>query len=109
VRFLIDAQLPPGLARRLSDASHDAMHLYEVMAQEATGIEVAEEANRRQAVLVSKDEDFTDLSHRGILVVPLLWIRLGNTTNAALWQKLAPLLPEIEAAFAAGEKIIEIR
>lgn len=85
------------------------MHLHEVLAQEAKDVEVAEEANRRQAVLVSKDEDFADLSHRGILMVPLLWIRLGNTTNAALWQKLAPLLPEIESALAAGEKIVEVR
>lgn len=109
MRFLIDAQLPPGLARRLADAGHDAVHLHEVLPQEAKDIEVAEEANRRRAVLITKDEDFVDLSHRGILLVPLLWIRLGNTTNAALWQKLAPLLPEIERAFAAGEKIVEIR
>jgi len=109
VRFLVDAQLPPGLARRVSEAGHNAVHLHEVLRQEAKDVEVAEEANRRQAVLVSKDEDFTDLSHRGILVVPLLWIRLGNTTNATLWRKLAPLLPEIESAFATGEKIVEVR
>jgi predicted nuclease of predicted toxin-antitoxin system len=109
VRFLIDAQLPPGLAHRLARAGHHALHLHEVLGPEAPDIEVAMEANRRQAILVSKDEDFADLSRRGILLVPLLWIRLGNTTNVALWQKLAPLLPEIELAFAAGESIVEIR
>lgn len=109
MNFLIDAQLPPGLAYRLSQAGHSAVHLHGALAQEATDIDVAQEANRRGAVLVSKDEDFVDLSHRGILAVPFLWIRLGNTTNAALWRKLAPLLPEIESAFASGDRIVEVR
>ena len=94
---------------RLSTAGHDASHLHAVLPPEAKDIDVALEANRRQAILVSKDEDFADLSRRGILTGPLLWIRLGNTTNVALWKKLAPLLSEIESAFAAGEKIVEVR
>ena len=107
MRFLVDAQLPPGLAQRLSGAGHQAWHLYDPA--EATDLDVALAANERDAILVSKDEDFADLSYRGVLVVPLLWIRLGNVTNTALWLKLAPLLPDVEAAFAAGERIVEIR
>ena len=109
MRFVVDAQLPPGLAERLSNAGHDARHLYGLLPPEATDVEVAMAANEREAVLVSKDEDFAELSRRGVLAVPLLWIRLGNITNTALWTKLAPLLPQIEAAFAAGEKIVEVR
>jgi predicted nuclease of predicted toxin-antitoxin system len=109
LRFLVDAQLPPGLARRLSSAGHDAVHLYEILPPETKDVDVAGEANRRGAILVSKDEDFVDLSRRGILTAPLLWLRLGNMTTAGLWQKLAPLLPEVESAFAAGDRIVEIR
>jgi len=107
--FLIDAQLPPGLALRLSAAGHDAIHLYDILPPEAKDVEVAVESNRRGAILVSKDEDFVDLSRRGILTVPLLWIRSGNATNERLWRSLEPLLPAIESAFASGEKIVEIR
>jgi predicted nuclease of predicted toxin-antitoxin system len=109
MRFLIDAQLPPGLARRLEAAGHKAIHLYDVMKREATDLELVAEANSREAILVSKDEDFADLSRRGVLAVPLLWIRCGNVTNVKLWQVLEPLLPMIEEAFASGEKIVEIR
>jgi predicted nuclease of predicted toxin-antitoxin system len=109
LRFLIDAQLPPGLARRLEAAGHEAIHLHDVMNPEATDMEVAAEANRRQAILVSKDEDFADLSQRDILVTPLLWIRCGNVTNVRLWQVLEPLLPTIEEAFASGDRIVEVR
>jgi predicted nuclease of predicted toxin-antitoxin system len=109
LRFLVDAQLPPGLARRLEASGHEAIHLHDVMNPEATDMEVASEANRRQAILVSKDEDFADLSQRGILVTPLLWIRCGNVTNVRLWQVLEPLLPTIEGAFASGDRIVEVR
>ena len=85
------------------------MHLHDVMAPETRDIDVALEANRRDAILVTKDEDFVDLSRRGILVAPLLWIRSGNTTNARLWEMLAPLLPTIEQALGTGDKIIEVR
>ena len=109
MRFLIDAQLPPGLSKRLVGAGYQAVHLHDVMNPEATDIEVALEANRRQAILVSKDEDFADLSRRGILLVPLLWVRCGNVTNARLWRVLDPLLPMIGQAFASGDRIVEVR
>jgi predicted nuclease of predicted toxin-antitoxin system len=109
VRFLIDAQLPPGMATRLEAAGHQAAHLYDVLEREATDLEVVAEANRREAILVSKDEDFADLSRRRVLPAPFLWIRCGNVTNVKLWQVLEPLLPMIAEAFASGEKIIEIR
>lgn len=109
LRFLIDAQLPPGLAKRLAASGHDTVHLHGVMSPEATDMEVAVEANRREAVLISKDEDFADLSRRGIFLVPLLWIRCGNVTNARLRQVLDPLLPMIGQAFASGDRIVEVR
>jgi predicted nuclease of predicted toxin-antitoxin system len=109
LRFLVDAQLPPGLARHLSACGHPAIHVCEILPLEARDQAVALEANRRGTILVSKDEDFVDLSRRGILAVPLLWIRLGNATNERLWRSLEPLLPTIEAACALGEKIVEIR
>lgn len=109
MRFLIDAQLPPGLAKRLTAAGHEAVHLHDVLNPEATDMEVALEANRREAILATKDEDFTDLSRREILTAPLLWIRYGNVTNARLWQVLEPLLPMISQAFASGDRIVEVR
>ena len=109
VNYLIDAQLPPGLAERLRLSGHAAAHVTEILPPEASDREVADAAMSRGAVLVSKDEDFVELSQRGILTSPLLWIRIGNTTNAHLWKVLEPLLKEAEESFAAGEKIVEIR
>lgn len=109
MRFLIDAQLPPSLAERLTAAGHEAEHVFGLLPSDATDAQIAAEANRRMAVLISKDEDFAILATRGLLVAPLLWIRAGNMTSRRLWEILRPLLPMIEASFAAGERIVEVR
>lgn len=107
--FLVDAQLPQGLATRLTAASHQAVHVFDVLTPDASDIEIALEANRRKAIVISKDEDFVDLSIRGVLLGPLLWVRCGNMTTSRLWRVIEPLLPTAEKSFAAGERIVEIR
>ena len=109
VRYLVDAQLPPGLCLRLIEHGREAFHVIDKLSPDASDLAVASEADRLGAILISKDEDFCQFSQRGILASPLLWIRIGNTTNAHLWNVLQPLLPEIERSFAAGEKIVELR
>lgn len=109
MRFLLDAQLPPRLAAKISGAGYEAIHVGDVLPLDADDLAVAGEANRLKAVLVSKDEDFVDLSGRGVLQAQFLWIRSGNMTTAKLWMILEPLLPDIERAFVAGEKIVEVK
>jgi predicted nuclease of predicted toxin-antitoxin system len=109
VRFLIDAQLPPALATRLCEAGHEATHLTDHLAGDADDREVAELAATLDAVLVTKDEDFVDLSMRAVLSTPFLWIRSGDMTTRRLWAMLEPSLPTIVEAFNSGERIVELR
>jgi len=60
------------------------------------------------AVLISKDEDFACMVQKGTLPCQLLWIRLGNTTNIALWEALEPKLQLAIDAFEAGNQLVEI-
>ncbi len=60
------------------------------------------------AVIVSKDEDFVSLVRENPAGAQVVWIRLGNVTNRALWKALEPLLPEIIEGLEAGERLIEI-
>lgn len=107
--FVIDAQLPPGLAGRLRRLGHTAVHIYEHGLGSASDADVALFASSRNAILVTKDEDFATLSKLGELACPLLWIRLGNTTNDALWRRLEPLLPTVIELFESGEPLVELR
>jgi predicted nuclease of predicted toxin-antitoxin system len=109
MRFLLDAQLPRSLALRTAGTGHVAFHMTECLPNDASDSDVAFQANRLDAVLVSKDEDFVDLSIRGVLQTPFLWIRSGNMTTPRLWALLEPLLPEAVRAFEAGDRIVEIK
>lgn len=94
---------------RLSVAGHQAVHVFDALTPDASDLEIALEANRRNAIVISKDEDFVALSIRGVLVGPLLWVRCGNMTTSRLWRIVEPLLPAVDKSFAAGERIVEIR
>jgi predicted nuclease of predicted toxin-antitoxin system len=106
--FLIDAQLPPALAERLRERGHSANHIVEIGLDVASDLEIWRFARDRGAILVTKDSDFVSLVDQDPTGPPVLWIRLGNTTNRALWQALAPLLSDIIAALERGERLVEI-
>ena len=108
MRFLIDAQLPPGLARWLSARGHPSDHVHDLGLGAASDDEIEAKAVELQAVVWSKDSDFADRSRRaqGLQVV---WIRFGNTSNASLQARIAPHLPTIGAALLDGEGRLEVR
>ena len=108
MRFLIDAQLPPGLARWLTAEGYPSDHVNDLGIGPATDARIEAEARRLRAVIWSKDVDFAQRARLrpGLQVV---WLRLGNTTNAALREQLAPRLDTVAAALAAGETLVEIR
>lgn len=106
--FVVDAQLPPALAKRLVEAGHEAVHVHEIGLGASSDEEIGREAVRRKAFLITKDEDFVVRSNLGLLQVPVIWVRIGNTTNRALWARLEPVLREILAAIDGGERVVEV-
>lgn len=70
-----------------------------------------QEALRRDAVIVTKDEDFI-LIGKGRSGEPgpaVVWIRIGNCTRRALLDAFLPVLPTVVEMLQAGETIVEIR
>ncbi len=108
LRFVIDAQLPPGLAAHLRLSGFVAEHVSDVGLGSATDKEILRYAALKGAVIVTKDADFGQMTFRASRLVPVLWIRIGNTTNVALWARLRPRLAEISTALLAGELLIEV-
>ena len=58
MRFVVDAQLPPALARRLETLGHTAEHVADRGMASASDSAVRDYAARVGAVIVTKDEDF---------------------------------------------------
>lgn len=108
MRFLVDAQLPPALARWLSKKGHSADHVFDLGFTSASDEIIWKHAKKNKAVIISKDEDFVTLSTIDSNGPPVVWVRVGNTTNPALLNWFEPLFPRIEHGLQSGEKLIEI-
>ncbi len=106
--FLVDAQLPPALARWLAAQGHPAQHVLDFAGDGTSDSEIWDRALRSGAVIVSKDEDFALRAARDLSGPRVVWIRIGNTRRNALLDWFSKLLPTVLAALDRGERIIEI-
>lgn len=95
----------------LTDEGHDAVHVCDIDLTSAADSEVWNEALRRDAVIISKDEDFILIgrSRPDAAAPALVWIRMGNCSRKALLAAFLPVLPTVLELLEAGEKIVEIR
>ncbi len=57
LRFLVDAQLPPALARFLAGRGHEAHHVVDVGLERATDAAIWAWARRHEAAILTKDRD----------------------------------------------------
>jgi predicted nuclease of predicted toxin-antitoxin system len=58
MRFIVDAQLPPALARSLTAKGHEAEHVADRGLHAASDNAIWDFAMQEGAVIVTKDEDF---------------------------------------------------
>ena len=108
MRFVVDARLPPALAKYVASQGHQSEHVFDLGMAGADDSVIWDYAITVDAAIITKDEDFAIR----ISVLPtgpaIVWLRIGNTSKQALLKWFAPLLPRIESALAAGEKIVEV-
>jgi len=109
VRFLVDAQLPSALARMLSARGHVAEHVTDIGPADAPDRELWHYALEHQAVLVTKDEDFSNMLVFGGDSPSIVWIRVGNTRRRALIDWFEPLIDRVVEMIEAGNDLIELR
>lgn len=67
MRFLIDAQLPPALAVLLEEHGHTAEHITDIGPADSSERELWRYALEHQSVIVTKDEDFANISPRALM------------------------------------------
>jgi len=108
MRFLVDAQLPPALARHLAELGHEADHVADRQMMAASDREIWDYALAVDAAIVTKDEDFARrraLAGHGPRVV---WVRIRNTRRRELLVWFDAVLPALIAAVERGERLIEL-
>jgi predicted nuclease of predicted toxin-antitoxin system len=61
MQFLVDTNLPRALAVWLGQSGHEAEHVLDLSLAQTTDAQIWVHANQIGSVIVSKDEDFSDL------------------------------------------------
>lgn len=107
MKFLIDAQLPPGLCRWFEARGFEAEHVADVGLGGASDVAIASYAEAQGLILVSKDDDFLTLRLPNRFA--LLWLRCGNTTNRALSLWMDERWERVELLLNSGERLVELR
>ena len=109
MKYLIDNQLPPALARHLQTHGLEASHVAELGMDQATDRDLWQHAASNGFAIVSKDADFLHLSGADPTGPPFVWVRLGNCRKSELLAAFDRVLPQLLLAIAAGDKVVEIR
>lgn len=109
MRFVIEAQLPPALARLLTAHGHTAEHVAEIGLRDADDSPIWAYALLHKAVIVTKDEDVPLRVQQSKTSPVIIWLRIGNTSRRALLQWFEPLLPQLESMLQQGDHLIEVR
>jgi predicted nuclease of predicted toxin-antitoxin system len=108
MKFLVDAQLPPALARWLIAKGHVAEHVSDNGMQASPDTAIWDYALREGAAIVTKDEDFAQRKNMTKMGPAVVWIRVPNTRRSELLVWFETILPDILAAMERGETLIEV-
>lgn len=109
MRFLIDAQLPPALARALTAQGYEAAHVEDIGLRHAPDSLIWNYAVQNQAAVITKDEDFVDRFRRRSGAPIIVWLRIGNAVNRVLLAWFLPLFPVVVQRIESGDRLIEVR
>ena len=108
MQFLVDAQLPPALARRLTALGHQAEHVADCGLAQASDAAIWDHAMSIGAILVTKDEDFSQRKVLDSAGPKIVWIRLANTRRRELLVWFEAVLSRLLQALERGETLVEI-
>jgi predicted nuclease of predicted toxin-antitoxin system len=109
MRFWIDAQLPPSLARWIAqEFGTEAVALRDLGLRDARDSEIFQAARSSSAVILTKDSDFVELVYARGPPPQVIWITCGNSTNRHLQRILTATFPNTLRLLEQGEAIVEI-
>jgi predicted nuclease of predicted toxin-antitoxin system len=105
----VDAQISPQLAPWITE--HLGVEAYSARwlgYRDASDEAIFTAARQSDVVVLTKDRDFPDLLERHGPPPKVIWVTMGNTTNARLREVLQRLLPAALELVAKGESLVEL-
>ncbi len=108
MKFLIDQNLPLGLADLLKVLGHEALHVKPLGLSTASDEHIWRTAVSLGAVIVSKDSDFIRFVAHGSTGA-VVRLRIGNCANATLYDIVRRAWTGVIARLEEGETVVEVR
>ncbi len=108
MKFLVDNHLPTALTHWLRSKGHAALHARDIHLEKSEDIEIWEHAAKEGCVIITKDEDFANLSLLKSEPVSVVWLRFGNCRKQVLVAAIEGVWSQIEESLAQGERVIEV-
>ena len=102
-RLLFDENLSPRLVGLLAEAYPDSVHVDQAGMHGRPDADVWAYARDNNLVLVSKDNDFRQMSFLHGAPPKVIWLRIGNAPTLAAADALRKRRPEIEAFIVDAE------
>ena len=97
MKLLLDQNVSPRLVARLSGLYPGTAHVQDLGLDTASDDEIWEHARDNDFVIVTKDSDFGDMGVVRGFPPKVLWLQLGNCTNAQVEAALRDNHPAVEA------------
>ena len=109
MKLWLDAQLSPEMASWIAKQfAIEAVPVRDVGLRDASDVQIFEAAKQADVVLVTKDNDFSQLIERLGSPPRIIWLRCGNTSNERLRQIFERTLRTAVALLEEGENLVEI-
>ncbi len=105
----LDAHLSPSIARWIAETfAVECASARDIGLRDALDPPIFAAARAAHATVVTKDADFAKMVERFGPPPRVIWLRRGNTSNAALKDLLVRELPESIVRLADGDSIVEL-
>lgn len=97
MKLLFDQNLSPKLVNRLADLFPGSTHVQSAGLDRASDDQIWAYADLNALVIVTKDDDFNNLSVMRGVPPKVIWLQLGNCTNAEIESVFRSRFVEIQA------------
>ena len=108
MKFIIDAQLPPALARFLVEKGENAVHVMDLLMMESSDSAIWGLALKDGLVIITKDEDFQVRASVSSQFPKIVWVRIGNCSKKVLLDFFEKKWKQIKAELDNGASLVEL-
>ena len=109
MKFWLDGQISPKIAPWLkSQFGFECIHIRDLGLMKKEDLDIYRDARIANAIVITKDQDFLELSRRLGPPPQIVWVTCGNTSNQNLRMILDRVFSDAVEFLKTGQAIVEI-